>query len=224
MEIARIPMDVDSDVTVVMPTIDGRDGLRMRALASVHEQRVRPREVLVVFDRDRRGAYAARNHALERVSTTWLAWLDDDDRLLEDHLAVLLEAADASGADLVYAYPRVIGGRDPLATDDGHGRWVSPLGIPFGPTQERHLRTHGNFIPVTYLVRTGLVKKVGGMPRPFSWECGREEDYGLLIRLLDAGARFHHVPEVTWEYHIHGENTGGGDVGGVGGRGALFEE
>jgi glycosyltransferase involved in cell wall biosynthesis len=214
-------------VTVVMPTIDGRDELRQRALDSVYRQTAQPAEVVIVFDVDRRGAYHARNEALESVQTTWIAWLDDDDRLLDNHLEVLLGAADASEADLVYSYAEFIGGRDPLATDDGTGRWVLPFGIPFGPAQEAHLRTHGNFIPVTHLVRAEAVRAVGGMPRPFSWEFGREEDYGLLIRLLDAGYRFHHVAEKTWEYHIHGGNTGGQpDTArpGIGGGGALFRD
>lgn len=214
------------DVTVVIPTIDGRTELRDRAIESVIEQTLRPREIIVVFDDDRRGAYHTRNTALERVSTTWIAWLDDDDRFLIDHLEVLLGAAVASGADLVYSYPMIAGGRDPLATDDGQGRWVSPLGVAFGERQEAHLRTHGNFIPVTHLVRAGAVRVVGGMPRPFSWEWGREEDHGYLVRLLDAGFTFHHVPHVTWEYNIHSDNTGGSGDPTVtaGARGELFRD
>jgi glycosyltransferase involved in cell wall biosynthesis len=200
-----------ADVTVVTPTIPGREQMLARALASVGRQTRRPASIVVVEDHAGEGAARARNVGLAAVSTTWMAWLDDDDELLPDHLSTLLMAAAATGADLVYSYPVIVGGRDPLAAP-WHGRLVaSPIDVPFGPEQERWLRDVGNFIPVTYLVRTDLVRRVGGMPEPYSVEWPRDcEDYGLLLRLLDAGARFHHVCGIrTWRYYIHGANTGG---------------
>jgi glycosyltransferase involved in cell wall biosynthesis len=202
------------DVTVVIPTISGREDLLARARRSVEAQTLPPHEVIIVADRDGKGAWWARNAGAARVTTTWLAWLDDDDELGERHLEVLLAAAERSGVDLVYSCMEVVGtmpdgrpARNPLAVAH-QGRWVLPCGIPFGPEQEHHLRFAGNFIPVTYLVRAELVRKVGGMPP--SGGPKKEEDYQLLLRLLDAGARFLHVPEVTWRYHIHDRNTGGG--------------
>jgi hypothetical protein len=121
-----------------------------------------------------------------------------------------MSAARETGADLVYPCMQIAGAdRDPLAVAV-NGNWVNPCGVRFGPEQEWHLRHRGNFIPVTYLVRTGLVRQVGGFPIPFSAEWPRDcEDHGLLIRLLDAGCRIHHVPEKTWVYNFHAGNTGG---------------
>jgi glycosyltransferase involved in cell wall biosynthesis len=198
---------VTGDVTVVIPTILGREDLLDRALASVRAQTVQPAKVIVVCDRDRKGAWWARNQGAAQVETTWLAWLDDDDELLPNHLEALLKGAEETGADLVYSYPEFPDSRDPLAVAH-NGAWVCPLGVPFGPEQERHLRYAGNFIPVTYLVRVGLVRAVGGMPP--SGGRNLEEDYQLLLRLLNFGARFSHVPERTWVYHVHDANTGGG--------------
>jgi hypothetical protein len=210
------------NVTVCVPTIPGRERLLARALASVDAQTARPRRILVVADTERRGAAWTRNRLLRQVRTSWVAWLDDDDELLPDHLQVLIDAANDSHADLVYSNPEVVGIPDPLAVCDDAGNVVqSPVDVPFGPAQERWLRERGNFIPVTYLARTQLLKDAGGFPQPWATplpagnNSGDCEDYLLLIKLLDAGATFHHVTGVrTWRYHVAGQNTGGrGDAG-----------
>lgn len=202
-----------SDVTVLVPTIPGREALLARALASVDAQQVRPGAVVVEVDSDRRGAWAARNAGLARVETEWVAWLDDDDEFLPNHLRVLLRAANRSGADLIFSYAEFIGGRDPLACWVGGRLIPEPINVPWAADCEASLRRHGNFIPVTYMVKTDLVRQVGGFPQPYSFDAPASrdcEDYGLLLRLLDAGIRFHHVTGVrTWRYHIHGANTGG---------------
>lgn len=198
----------DNGVTVVIPTHPGREELLTRALKSVEAQTRQVHDVVIINDVDRNGAAWARNEGLKRVETKWVAWLDSDDEFLPNHVDILYRAAWSENVDLVYSYPEVRGHRDPLAVAH-NGRWVCPLGVPFGPEQERHLRTAGNFIPVTHLVRTELVRQVGGFPKPYSEEFPGEEDWGLLIRLLDAGARFYHVPKITWIYHIWGGNVGG---------------
>jgi GT2 family glycosyltransferase len=195
------------DVTVVIPTIPGREDLLARARRSVEAQTLPPHEVVVILDTRQQGAAWARNVGAARVTTTWLAWLDDDDEFEERHLEVLLTAAERTGADLIYSCMEVVGGRDPLAVAY-QGRWQHPCGLAWSPDHAHSLRTYGNFIPVTYLVRAQLVRDVGGMPP--SGGPKKEEDYQLLLRLLAAGARFLHVPEVTWRYHIHDRNTGGG--------------
>jgi glycosyltransferase involved in cell wall biosynthesis len=205
-------------VTVVIPTVAGHDDLLARAMASVEAQTAQPAgHLIVVLDSRRRGAAWARNQGLAQVATEWVAWLDDDDVLLPHHLAGLWAATlDPPEPDLVYSYPRFVEDRpgfppprDPLATCDDHGRLVAaPIGVPFGPRQAAWLRERGNFIPICYLARTRLLRQVGGFPP--SGGPGREEDYQLLLKLLDAGARFRHLGRVTWEYHLTGRNTGGG--------------
>src|SRR6266702_2525747 len=179
-----------SDVTVVIPTIKGREHLLKRALASVEGQQVTPAAVEVHTDYHRRGAHFARNEAIKNVKTDWIAFLDDDDEF--------------------------VGGRDPLACVQ-HGRLVpEPINVPFGIEQEYWLRKHGNFIPVTYLVRTAAVRAVGGFPAPYSFDAAWSrdcDDFGLQLRLLDAGYTFHHVTGVrSWRYHFHEANLGGRGV------------
>jgi glycosyltransferase involved in cell wall biosynthesis len=204
-----------SDVTVVIPTIDGREELLNRALRSVETQQVRPAKIVVQLDRDRLGAAQTRNAALEHVTTEWVAWLDDDDEFLPNHVKVCVRAANAHrDAGLIFTYPEIIGGDDPLACISDDDRWIqSPIHVPFGPKQRNYLRWRGNFIPVTYLVKTQLVRDVGGFPLPYEFDSkvsGDCEDYGLLLKMLDAGAEFHHFCGVrTWRYYFHDSNLGG---------------
>lgn len=202
-----------SDVTVVIPTIKGREELLLRAIASVELQQVAPAKVVVHCDYERRGAHWARNEALKKVETDWVAWLDDDDEFLPNHIRVLVRGANKSKADLIFSYAEFVNGRDPLACIQNNKLVPEPINVPFGPEQEYWIRIHGNFIPVTYLVRTQAVRKVGGFPAPYTFSAMQSrdcEDFGLLLKLLDAGYKFYHVCGVrTWRYHYHGENVGG---------------
>lgn len=198
-------------VTVVTATIPGREDMLARALRSVDHQTLQPEDVIIVLDEKREGAAATRNRGLTGVETELVAWLDDDDQLLPRHLEACAAALADGAADLAYPGMIVIGMRDPLATSV-NGKWVNPFGVEFGPEQEHHLRTEGNFIPVTYVVRTELVRRAGGFPEPWGFDAvaSRDcEDYGLLLALLRGGARFRHVPERTWIYNVHGGNVGG---------------
>lgn len=216
-----------SDVTVVIPTIEGREELLRRAEASVKAQQVQPGFYTIQYDVERRGAAWARNQALTRVTTDWVAWLDDDDELLPNHLRVLVKAANTSRADLVFSYAEFVGGRDPLACCHNGRLIAEPLNVAFGPQQQVHMDTRGgtlcpycgyergNFIPITYIVKTEMARRVGGMPEPYSLGdigSGDCEDFLFLLRLLDAGAKFHHVPTRTWRYHYHTGNLGGRGV------------
>lgn len=203
-------------VAVVIPTIPGREAMLERALASVRAQRRRPDQVVVERDSLRTGADQARNRALERVTTDVIAWLDDDDELKPNHLMACMRVMEQSRErpDLVYPAPQVRGGTDPTAVSV-QGQWVLPWGVRFGPEQETHLRRFGSFIPMTHLVRTELVRTVGGFRpgRNVTTEGighryrGEDEDY--LVRLLDAGATFEHLNARTWFWNVHAGNTAG---------------
>lgn len=203
-------------VAVVIPTIPGREAMLERALASVRAQTRRPDQVLVERDSLRTGADAARNRALERVTADVIAWLDDDDQFRHNHLRVCMRALEQSAGkpDLVYPAPSVHGGKDPTAVSV-QGQWVSPWGVRFGPEQEAHLRRFGSFIPMTHLVRTDMVRRIGGfrpgqdVTTPGVGRRYRGEDEDYLVRLLDSGAKFEHLDVRTWTWNVHGGNTGG---------------
>lgn len=184
-------------VTVVVPSIPTRDrALLVRALRSVAVQTRLPDAVHVEFDHRGDGPGATRNRALAAVRTDVVAFLDDDDELLPQHLSRCMRTMRRTGADLVY----------PNYWMDGQSDRLGTLGKPFDAARLRER----NFIPVTVLAKVNVIREVGGFPvgddAPLIGE-QRCEDWGL--RMLDAGAVFAPLHEVTWLYHRHNGNLSG---------------
>lgn len=117
-----------------------------------------------------------------------MAFLDDDDYLLPNHVEVLW--ANRHDADFVYTdHVMEDGGRSPVPRLD-----YTPNRLP-----------QGNFIPVTVMVRTSHIRQVGGFPTGVQYE-----DWKCWMRLEKAGARFKYVPTKTWVWnHSWGGNTAG---------------
>lgn len=184
------------DVTVVIPTIPPRTHLLQRAVLSVYDQTVQPVDIVVELDVDHEGAAATRNRGLAKVTTEFVAFLDDDDELLPNHLEKCLAELKRTGADLVYPWFFTSDGRDPLPGSFGRAFRLERL-------------REGNFIPVTVVARTESVRRGGGfvnMPNPFdsAWE-----DWGCWIRMVDTGSTFVHLPERTWLWNRHEDSTRG---------------
>jgi hypothetical protein len=181
-------------ITVITPTIPPRGIMLGRASASVTAQKRKTDAHVVAIDWTGDGPGATRNEALRRVTTEWVAFLDDDDEFLEHHLRACEKMALWSGADLVYPIGRFDGaGDDPLRQ----------MGQQFNPSRLRM----GNFIPITTLARTELIMDAGGFPRGDEaplMGAQRCEDWGLWLRLLDAGGKFMPLHQVTWLCHKHG--------------------
>lgn len=195
-------------VAICVPTIPPRREYLRQAVSSALDQTYPVNELIVVTDHEAYGAAATRNRAWHRASSTWIAFLDDDDTLMAHHVQQLVAHSDE--ADLVYPWFDLPHGVDPLSTRVD-GELCSPLGVPFGDEQARYVMEEGNFIPVTVLVRRSYLEKVDGFPTPGSarWPHAECEDWGCWQDLLRAGARFRHVPERTWTWRWHGRNTSG---------------
>lgn len=209
-------------VAVCIPTIPLREDVLKRAVRSAGDQSL-PSDVSVMIsialDENGDGAAPTRNRAWQRVdkSADWVAFLDDDDELRPNHVADCLELAERTGADLVYPWFNIhdpsgndITTNDPLRVPVD-GRYVSPYGVRFDDELKHEIMTRNNFIPVTVLVRRSLLEEVGGFPIPGTpeWPDTTCEDWGLWRRLLNAGARFEHLPRRTWIWNWHGNNTSG---------------
>lgn len=181
-------------ITLIIPTINGREGLLARALATVEAQTLPPSRVIVERDTERQGAATTRNHALSKVDTDWVAFLDDDDELYPHHLKTLARHVKLSTVDVVYPGYDVAGGPDP----------VNCFNIPF----DGSLLQQRNFIPVTTLCRTSKVRDVGGF-QDYPDENGDPcEDWGLWLAMHADGAKFAHVPVKTWRWNLVGGTKG----------------
>lgn len=186
-------------VTVLIPTMPGREEMLGEALASVYAQTVAPAAVLVRWSRPERigpvHIAAQRNRLLAAVDTPWVATLDDDDLWRPDHLETVLPVLDFDVTDVVHTWT------DP----EGTVPRVDVTGWP-QPKLIAALRA-GNFIPSAALIRTETIRAAGGWSesgfdgrRYATWATW--EDWDCWIRLAEAGARFVTVPKVTWEYRM----------------------
>lgn len=185
-------------ITCLTPTIPPRTLLLARARRSVAEQKRPADNHVIAVDWTGDGPGATRNIALDRVTTEWVAFIDDDDELLPHHLRACERAAKFFGGDVIYPI-----GRYDAVGDDPLGQ----LGRPFSADRLRMT----NYIPVTVMVRTQAVLDVGGFPvgdeAPLMG-AQRCEDWGLWLRLLRAGATFTPLHQITWLCHQHGGRFG----------------
>jgi len=187
------------NITVAIPTIPPRRQLFRQACESAENQTLKPECIATAIDFDREGAARTRQRALDLVVTDWVAFLDDDDRLLPEHLQVLRDAAWDSGADYVYSYFYLeqngkLSEQDPL----GH------FGKPFDPANPQDTT-------ITIMVRTELAKSVGFTDPAAPLRPGdvMGEDRRFLLGCLAQGATVMHVPCRTWVWNHHGANTSG---------------
>jgi glycosyltransferase involved in cell wall biosynthesis len=189
-----------ADVTMIIPHIPtpARHVMLERALKSVADQTVQPAQTLLMYDDERLGASELRNRMLAMVETKWVAFLDDDDELLPTHIATLTNYARNDDFDVYYPGCRVYDHRGiEIPRRMEWGRFLQPF--------DAQLLRLTSYIPVTSLVRSELATKAKFEPPPGSIY----DDWGFYLQLLDMGAKFKHVPQITWKWHHHGTNSSG---------------
>lgn len=189
---------VKPSVTVVIPVhpMRIRNGLLRRATDSVWAQTCLPDALVVVVDCEGQGAARTRQRGLDQVTTEYVTFFDSDDKMKPQHLQRLLQVIEDTGASYVYSWFEPVGfGRDPL----GH------FGKPFDPHNPHHTTT-------VVMCETAVAKEVGfTAPEPGA-KTGNEDwlftwDYCQLA--VERGLKMVHLPERTWEYHLHTANTSG---------------
>ena|ERR1039458_5832732 len=164
-------------IAVITPHKPGRGSLLQECINSVHAQKV-PHLHFIETDSLRVGPSVLRNKMVKALPAEydWIAFLDDDDLFLPNHLAAL--SAVSENADVVYS-----------SCQPG----IATVILPF----DREALRRGNYIAVTSLVRRSMFEKVGGFP-----DLKKYEDWRLWNNIADAGGRFVFVQEVTWLYRI----------------------
>ncbi|MGX6601697.1 glycosyltransferase family 2 protein [Micromonosporaceae bacterium Da 78-11] len=202
-------------VSVVVPTYN-RPHLLHKALSSVIGQRQVPGQVEVVVVNDggadvtsainaargrglavriinlaaNRGLSTARNIGIESSRGEYLAFLDDDDIFLPDHLALNLDALSHAGVEASYGACRISTQRvDPLHP-------VAPAGS-VAYQFDADLLAVANFIPV----HSAVIRRPPTEAR-FDPTLAALEDWDMWLQLTREHAyRFTSVPEPTVVYH-----------------------
>lgn len=211
-------------ISVIIPTRNRPDQLRA-ALATVAQQQSGSSvEVVVVNDggadvrpvidslgdavrtrtitlRERGGAARARNIAIEAAQGDHLAFLDDDDLFLEDHLDTAFDALRHTGADLVYTGAFVSDRRLPAVQDYG-----------VKASNRRKCYAHDdNMLMVANYIHTGsvVVRNFSGSAIRFDETLSHCEDWDMWLSLRRTlGFEFTHVNRVTTVYHQVAEDRG----------------
>ncbi len=207
-----------------------RPRLLARALDSLAHQLRKPDEVIVINDGGRPvedalaafhaafplhyqhnptsvGRAAAGNQAVALASGRFIAFLDDDDRFLPDHLQRLEQAVVQFDARVAYTGCKLLL-RDVLG-QDGAVLQETPLGVFNDPFDAQRLQ-YENYIPIiSLLIDRALWQEVGGFDPAFELF----EDWDLLARLAK-NTRFFHINALTSEYGKWGSEqiTGEGDA------------
>ena len=195
-------------VTVVITSYNHGQYLR-QAVESALDQTRRPDRILVIDDgstddsqtvlrtlpssvdvvyQANSGVVAARNRAIDMVSTSHIAFLDADDWLLGIFLRWHLAA---------WTLPH---GRR-LALTYSPARNIDPAGnvghLHSGPWNPRRL-SHRNYIANTAVYRRDALEDVGGYSERFATV--GHEDWDLMLKLADHGWHGRLVPRPTFVY------------------------
>lgn len=204
-------------MSIIIPTL-ARASLRASLESALRSCSGAPSEVLLVDDRDpplrrdapledvlvglqsggvpirvlfgaARGAAAARNVALDEARGDWVAFLDDDDLMLPDHVPTLLRHAGKTGADLVHSgvLIRLPGGEERLG---------------FGWAADTPVLQMANVIPTS----AALIRRRGLVVR-FDTRLPTLEDWALWLE-LSTGGRTAYTGTATCVYR-HGPQAVG---------------
>jgi hypothetical protein len=202
-------------VSVIIPTRNRQPMLR-DALLSLRAQTYGDWEAIVVNDGGAdvsglaqqkvqvinlptsRGPAAARNAAIRAAQGEILAFLDDDDLYLPQHLERLVAALRASKAGLAYSAADLVE--------------ESAVGGARTESSRRRLFPGLRYSPLLLLVRNYIPINTWGLRRECASAAGRFdeslhylEDWDLLLR-LSRRFDFHPIDEVTAEYRVRPAN------------------
>ena len=131
------------------------------------------------------GQSQAINHGFANTKGEIMAWLNSDDLLLPGALAVVADYFNLHpDVDVVYGNRLLIDENDMEI-----GRWIMP-------GHDSDILSWVDYVPQeTLFWRRSIWDKAGGqIDESFRFAM----DWDLLVRLRDAGAKFAHIPSISW--------------------------
>jgi glycosyltransferase involved in cell wall biosynthesis len=204
---------VVNSVTVVVPHYNRPDFVR-EALLSIHNQTVKPAEVLLVDDNSspenraklkdlsslatiittpkNLGLAGARNFGAQNAKGEWLAFLDDDDLFLPDKQERQIRYLEA------HPQVKALGGGLTMVTPDGQQEYWG--GKPTRQLTLAHALCYTASMAQALMIRRDVFLELGG----FDGRLRYLEDLEFGIRLLASGHETHFLAEPLFLYHRGG--------------------
>ncbi|HHB93509.1 MAG TPA: glycosyltransferase [Thioploca sp.] len=206
-------------IAIIIRTKD-RPHLLTRSLQSLADQKLQPNEIIVVNDGginveniitdfpnlniclvnndNNLGRAAAGNQGVQATTCDVIGFLDDDDRLLPDHLQRLTTAISSFDAKVVYSGCRLLKrdllGEQVILQEQTIGQ--------FNEVYDSKRLSYENYIPlINLLIERKLWDKIGGFDETFDMF----EDWDMLLR-LSKHTSFYHVDYITAEYAVWGNS------------------
>jgi glycosyltransferase involved in cell wall biosynthesis len=151
-----------------------------------------------------RGASAARNRGVAETSGEWVVFLDADDLLLPGTVAKRLDAATASGAEIVICDWRELA-EDGACNAEGPVRSVDMRTLDADP--EIACATHFWATTAALMYRRSLVERIGG----FRDDLPVVQDARFLFDAAYHGARFAHSPHIGAVHRVRANSLSRSD-------------
>ncbi len=147
--------------------------------------------------KENKGLSASRNEAVALAKGDWLVFCDADNRCYPQMLENLMRAAATSGADLVTGYARQF-----KADEDGSEGTIEYY-TPIGDCIELGW-LFNVFGDANALIRRSVYEASGGFQSVPGYSA---EDWELFTRLIWSGAKLQVVPELLFDYRVHGKSV-----------------
>lgn len=185
------------DVTVCVATYGDQSWMHLASKRAVPSAKALG---VPVVRAHRASLHAARNTALAAVKTEWVVFLDADDELEPGYFdAMATGSADLRAPAVRYLWkPRDVARAPQVPRVAGHKHDCTAECLP-----------DGNWLVVGSMVRTDLVREVGGWePWPVY------EDWALWLRCWLAGASIEAIPAAVYRAHARPDSRNRGpDMG-----------
>lgn len=141
------------------------------------------------------GQAAAINKGMRRTSGEIMAWLNSDDMLMPGALArISRHFLQSPDIDVVYGH-RVLVDKSGMEV----GRWVLP-------SHNNFVLSYADYIPQETMYWRRSIWEKSGSYIDESYQFAL--DWELIMRFLDAGARFHRIPAFLGQFRVHpGQKT-----------------
>ena len=215
--VKNVPQNQDAKVSIIVPVFNTPDRYILPLIDSVYNQGYENWELIladgstskqrakaisdyaknddrIVYKKIKNEGIAGNtNQAIQMATGEYIAFMDHDDTLDPDALAetvTILENYPEFG--LVYSDEDKI-------SDDGE-KYLDPH---FKPGFSLDMLRNVNYITHFVVLRTNIVKKVKGIRGGFDGA----QDYDFLLRVVDEGVKFAHIPKVLYHWRIAQNST-----------------